>query len=313
MLFRSKHIPQTRNSFRSGRVIDWTPADTKRIEIDYRGVGKVVLIPKRMKNRFLWVPENPDHPFDEEQSTKLGFGLFTLSLKDHQSWLGVLPGQAKALGLDPPELTLRFELSEGERILYFVLRGTDDAYMKKAWEDELYTVPSYYVKFLQKLDLSYRTLELWSVRPDQLTGIHWERRILGREPESWSVVRQRELDTDIWKWRFTDPESVRLNLQVDPDRAKDLLLGLTHIQAKKFIGKSPSVAKRFELGGKSPPHRLVLSLGTGGKQKVLLVGRNQSPAGAAPFYFARFEADPVVFQIDAKLIDLLIKGLVVEE
>ncbi len=308
-----EQIPQMRNSFRAGRVIDWSPADAKRIEIDYHGVGKISLVPVQEANRAFWLPENPGHPYDREKSTKLGFGLFTLSLKDDRSWLGVQPDQEKALGLDPPQVTLRFVLNSGERVFFFALDDSGEAYMKKEWQEELYMVPSHYVKILQLLDLNYRTLDLWSVRVDQVTGFLWEKRILGRNPEFWSIVRRRDPETEAWKWNFSDPESTRSKLVVDWLRARELLVGLSQIQAKKFVTKSPAIAKRFELDGTSPPYRLVLSLGTEGEEKTLLVSRNWSKAGAAPLYFARFEDDPIVFQIDATLIDLLIQGLVKEE
>jgi hypothetical protein len=306
-------IPQSRNSFRSGRVIDWSPVETKRIEIEYRGVGKIALVPKVEKKRMLWIPDNPGHAFDEEKSTRLGLGLFTLSLKDDRSWLGPQPQQEKVLGLDPPEVTVRFALLEGERVLHFSLDGAGQAYMKKAWQDELFIVPAHYVKILHLLDLNYRAPDMWSVRVNRVTGFHWEKRILGREPEYWSVLRARDPESDAWKWRFTDPESVRLKLEVDWLRARELLVGLTQVEAKKFVGMSPEVAERFELDGKSPPYRLVIPLGDGGEEKVLLVSRNRGQAGSAPLYFARFGDSPIVFQVDAKLIDLLIQGLVKEE
>ncbi len=309
-----EQIPQMRNSFRAGRVIDWSPAETKRIEIDYRGVGKISLVPVQEEKRTFWLPENPEHPYDREKSTKLGFGLFTLSLKDDRSWLGVQPDQERALGLNPPQVTLRYVLKDGERVFYFSLDDSDEAYMKKAWQEELYIVPSHYVKILQLLDLNYRTPDLWSVRVDQVTGFLWEKRILGRDPEFWSVRRERDPETKAWQWRFADPQSEKSNLQVDWLRARELLVGLTQIQAKKFVTRSPQGAKVFELDGSSPaPYRLVLTLGNEGKKKVLLVSRNWSKAGAAPMYFARFEDDSIVFQIDATLIDLLIQGLVAEE
>ncbi|MDP6959604.1 MAG: DUF4340 domain-containing protein, partial [Planctomycetota bacterium] len=254
-----EQIPQMRNSFRAGRVIDWSPADAKRIEITYHGVGEVSLVPVQEENRAFWLPENPGHPYDREKSTKLGFGLFTLSLKDDRSWLGVQPDQEKALGLNPPQVTLRFVLKGGEKVFFFSLDDSGEAYMKKEWQEELYMVPSHYVKILQLLDLNYRTPDLWSVRVDQVTGFLWEKRILGRDPESWSVVRQRDPETEAWQWNFSDPESIRSKLVVDWLRARELLVGLSQIQAKKFVTKSPAIAKRFELDGTAPPYRLVLS------------------------------------------------------
>ncbi|MBI2900840.1 MAG: DUF4340 domain-containing protein [Planctomycetes bacterium] len=306
-------IPTTRNALRSRRVVTWDEAQTRRIEIEGPGLGRIVMVPykKRITSGTMtqevpgWRPDGArEGEYEEEGATAFGRFLFSVALRDEKSWLGRPTLDLKQFHLDPPDLSVKFVLEEGERTLHFGIKAegdADDFIMKKAWHDEFYWAPAEYVNVVRRMELNYRKPVVFSVPRDRIVGFTFYDRELNR---LWRVEREEKGKP----WLYADTESVRLNRKVDPERIDKLLTRSNYIQAKQFLGKDEETRRYYELD-KEPAYKFYIVSGRAeADQKVLWVTGNLAREGGRTHY-ARFEDEPVVFLLDDTLIGLLLAGV----
>lgn len=306
-------LPTTRSAFRSRRIVYWTEAQTKRIEVEVRGLGKIALLQKKdpvttgtmTAERITWVPEGLDErSYIKDAATSFGQMLFMLQLESPESFLGAPTKDLKELGLDPPAVEVRFFLENQERALQFGIRGKDaaagDFLMKKSWHDEIYWAPEPYVRLVRRLELNYRRLELWQVDRERIAEFWFEDNTRGL---NWRVARSGE------QWRFIDDTSLRLKREIDDTLAQKLHNSANYVIAKQFIGKDEETLRRFMLYD-SPAYRFFIVTGKNdADRKVIWITENYDQSGRAGVHYARFEGDPVVFRIDEALVGLLLGGL----
>jgi hypothetical protein len=308
-------LPKTRNTFRSRKIIPWTEEQTKRIEVEAAGLGKISLVPEKRKTStdnmvvesIVWKPtETGGLEYEEEQASAFAKFLFTLELQNEEAWAGKAdPKQLSELKLDPPVASLRFVLDREERVFHFgVVGGSGDSViMKKSWQDELYWVEAHVLQILKLLELNYRKSKMWSIDEGRILGFWWQDDTVD-PPKMWQVMREGSGKP----WQYADQNSKRLNREVEDQRAADLLVRAKFIAAKKFIGKDPDAQQRLHLD-KSPAYRLWIITGSGDNDRKVLYISENSGKRQAPYHFARFEDEPVVFLIEPELVDLLLEGI----
>ncbi|GEM_PF-4867340 len=308
-------VPTTRSAFRSRQLILWTEEQTRRIEIEVRGQGTLALLPKKETlptesmpaGALRWVPEGMEEKsYDRDAATNFGRFLFSLSLAGPSSFIEAQGLDLKTVGLDPPNVVVRFQLEGRERAFLFGTQGKDtavqDVVMKKSWDDQLYWVPAGYVQVLRRMDLNFRHPKVWEVPRDRIVGFWFEDRIGDRR---WQVAR----DGKDQPWKFVDETSLRLRREVEEDRITRVLDRSNYLQAKQFLGRDEETRKRFHLE-RDPAYRFWILTGRAETdRKILWITENIGDNPRAAIYYARFEDDSIVFRLDEELVGLLLGGV----
>lgn len=304
-------LPSSRNALRSRHVIYWGEHQTKRIEVESRELGKIVLLPTVKKvdsgtvamEEIVWRMEGQVE-VDPARCTNYARYLYTLMLKDETSWIKKAEGDdLQTYKLDPPELSIKWVLDSGERTLLFGTQTTEDVVMKKSWHDELYWAPLEYIRQVRLMDLAFRKMKVYDTNPDSILGF-WFEDNFSRQPTFWQVMREAKGS----EWKFTDQNSLDKKYAVDPARAARLLAMANYMEAKAFVGKDEATRKQHELAEK-PAYKLHIIVGRAqSDRKVLWISRNFGKV-RNPVHYARFEDEPSVFWLNEEIMDLLLDGV----
>lgn len=305
---RFDRLPRQRGQFRSDAIFPFALPEVRRISLEAAGLGRAILEQKEVRKKTeegdlvsrVWevlepVPEavRPDPDRVER---------FVVHLFQHRitGFLGPQP-DLKLFDLDPPSATARMESKDGRsHVVHFGMMGADPGYMRREGLGEIFTVKPELVRLLRRLELNFRSFEVYAVRKEDLTGFSFEwRPAAGLEPVYYVLRRGPGRD-----WKFVDKGHE--GAEPDPDRLEDLLVRLSAIKADAFVTREPDAAARHRLrDGEAAGTLKILAEGGPAEGIMLYVSRDLSERPGRSLHYARFEGEAVVFEASPMLVEAL--------
>ncbi|RPH39942.1 MAG: DUF4340 domain-containing protein, partial [Planctomycetota bacterium] len=300
--FRFDELPLQRNHLRHTAIFPFSPELAKRIELEAKDLGKVVLERRELKKEgeavgtMKWEVVEPKDLRVEFERLEAFVGAVIV-----QNVVGFLGAQDfKLAGLETPSIRLTVVTKENKsHICGFSVAA--QGYLRKDGVNEIFEVRPEYVRMLQRLELNFINPEMFNVPRDHLREVGFEGRFSGDLPVSYSLKTDEKTRT----WEFSDP--VFKGKAVDPDRLSGILAGMNYIKAESLIGRDEALLKK---------HRLVDERTAAAVLKItyekgiadLYLSDNLSNVPGRSMYYARFKDNPTVFQISPVLVESLKKA-----
>lgn len=292
-------LPRQRKHFRTDAIFTQGKEKLSTITVEPLGAPRLVL--ERRETRkdkgeealvtSTWaVKEPPDLPTEKDMVD--GF-VGQVMLEKVVDFLGAQP-DLKLFDLDPPRVRLSLKEKEGAASVYLLGQKGDTAYLKRAERDEIYQVRLDFLKILRKTELNFRKLEVFNVDPAKIREFRFEFMGSGLE----RVYYKMRLDEKDKKWKFAD---VFVKEKPDEGRVNAILKAINYIQAEWYVSREPEDAAKYKLLDRQAPATLTIAMEDG--QAVLYL--TDDLTGGGRIYYGRFEGNPVIFQVQARTVDLL--------
>ncbi len=305
---RYERLPRHRGQFRSDAIFLFREAEIGTVGIEAPGLGKVLLERREVRTTkeeedlvtVRWeVLEPGDVPVERERLDRFLSNVWVHRITD---FLGEQP-DLSLFGLDPPGVTMTVRTKDGrEHVLRFGLKGEGpDGYLKREDRKEVFAVKPELVQHLRRLELNFRTFEMYNVPKDALREFRFESKEGPSLEPTYYILRRDPRDG---AWKFADKG--RENDEPDPDRLNELLAALNFIRADAFISREPEEAARHRLRDREAASTLWI-FAEGGPEggAVLYISKNLSERPGGRTYYARFEGDPAVFQLGPYFVESL--------
>jgi hypothetical protein len=300
--FRYDDLPLQRNHLRNSAIFAFTAELVKRLEIEAKDLGKVVLERREVKKEgeavgtVKWEVVEPADLRVESERLEAFVGAVMV-----QSVTGFLGAQDfKLAGLEPPPVRLTVVTKEG-KIHNCGFSVAAQGYLRKDGVNEIFEVRPDFVRMLQRLELNFINPEMFNIPRDHLREFGFEGRFSGDLPVSYALTA----DEKTRKWAFKDP--VFKGKEIDPDRLGGILAGMNYIKADALIGRDEALIRK---------HRLTDDRTAAGVLKItyekgiadLYVSDNLSNVPGRSMYYARFKDNATVFQISPVFVESLKKA-----
>jgi hypothetical protein len=287
-------LPLQRSHFRMDVVFPFSRETVKRLTVDARGVGKVILERREKKN-----PETGLVTSDWEVIEPAGirvdkdrletFAGVPLSLRI-ADFLGAQ--DPKTARLDPAAVTVKIETySDQTHVIHLT-----DQFMRREGLNEVFEVqPAEMAQVLRRLDLNFLNKEIFNVPRDSIRGFTFESR-------AGLVYYSAHFDGKAGKWFFDRPDELR-GKEPDPNLMTAILNVMNYVQAEELLSRDPAKSAELKLEERTAPSTLTV-VHDGGKA-VFYISADQSDKPTRPLYYARMEGSSVVFQIPGVFIESL--------
>lgn len=304
---RYDDIPLQRSKLRVSRIFPFSAELVKRLEIEAKDLGKVVLERKEQKQEgepvatTKWEMVEPKGMKVEPE--RLEAFVAALMIQEVTGFLG--SQDPKLAGLDPAPLRLEIETKEDKKHLcWFSLSA--QGFLRKEGVDEIFEVRPELVKMLQRLELNFVSMEMFNVPRVAIQEIAFDRNVSADlKPINYKV----KVDPATRAWSFTDlPHK---NLAVDPERIDNILTQLNYIKAESLISRDPKTIEKHRLDPRTAPAtlRVKYEIGEGKDAKPgemeLYLSEDLSDKPGSHVYYARLRDNLAVFQINAAFVEYL--------
>ncbi len=300
--FRYDELPVQRNHLRISAIFPFSGELVKRLELEAKDLGKVVLERRELKKEgeavgtLKWEVVEPKDLRVESERLEAFVGQVVV-----QDILGFLGAQDfKLVGLENPPIRLTVVTKEGKtHSCGFSVAA--QGFMRKEGVDEIFEVRGDFVRMLQRLELNFISPEMFNVPRDHLHHFSFEGRFSGDLPVSYAL----KLDEGTRKWQFSDP--VLKGKEVDPNLLAGILAGMNYIKADSLIGRDEALLKKYRLmDERTAPAVLKITYEKGIAD--LYISDNLSNVPGQSMHYARFKDNRTVFQINAVFVASLKKA-----
>ncbi len=304
---RYDEIPLQRSMLRVRQIFPFSAELVKRLVIEAKDLGKVVLERKEQKKEgepvatTKWEMVQPTGMKVEPE--RLEAFVAAIVVQEITGFLG--PQDPKLAGLDPAPVRMEIETKEGKKHLcWFSLSA--QGFLRKEGVNEIFEVRPELVKMLQRLELNFVSMEMFNVPRAGIREIAFERNI---SADLKPVNYRLKIDPATKTWTFTDP--VHKSAKVDPDRVDNLLTQLNYIKAESLISRDPRTIEKHRLDPTTAPSilRVAYVIGEGKDAKPgdmeCYLSEDQSNKPGTHVYYARLRDNLAVFQINAALVEYL--------
>jgi hypothetical protein len=307
-------LPLQRSTLRVRVIFPFSSELVKRLEIEVKDLGKVILDRKEQKKEgetlstWKWEVVQPDNLKVESERLEAFVGAVV-----GQEITGFLGEQNFALaGLEPPPVQLTVLTKEGKQHVCGFAASDSTGFLRKEGVNEIFEVPASLVRMLRRLELNFVSLEMFNVPRDSIRSITFDSRV-SSELQKISYVLKRDGE----KWSFTD--LVNKDAVPNPDKLDGLLTQLNYIKAESLLGRDSKTIEENQLDPRTAPATLKVGyvIGSGAAAKEgemeLYISTDKSTKATQALYYARLKDNLAVFQINAGLVQSLQKFLRPEE
>jgi len=304
---RYDEIPLQRSLLRVRQIFPFSAELVKRLVIEAKDLGKVVLERKEQKkdgepvSTSKWEMVEPTGM--KVEAERLEAFVAAIVVQEITGFLG--PQDPKLAGLDPAPVRLEIETKEGKKhVCGFSLSA--QGFLRKEGINEIFEVRPELVKMLQRLELNFVSMEMFNVPRAGIREIAFERNV---SKDLKPVNYRLKIDPPTQRWSFTDV--VHKNAKVDPERIDNLLIQLNYIKAESLISRDPRTIEKYRLDPTTAPSilRLGYEIGEGKTAKPgemeLYLSEDLSNKPGSHVYYARMKDNLAVFQINAALVEYL--------
>jgi len=311
---RFEELPRQRSMMRIARIFPFTPELARRLELEVKDLGKVVLERKELKKEgdpvSTWKWEVIEPANLKVESERLEAFVSAVIIQEVTDFLG--EQDFKLVNLDPGPVKLLVETKEGKQhVCWFSVAA--QGFLRKDGINEIFEVRPELVRMLQRLELNFVSMEMFNVPRDSIRTIAFK-----SQPSATlqPVYYKLKLD-ETGKWIFDDPANK--GETPDPDRLGNLLTQLNYIKAESLLGRDIKTIETHRLDERVASSTLQMSyvIGQGKDAKAgeleLYITDDKSDKPTKPLYYARLKDNLAVFQINAPLVLSLQKFLIKEK
>jgi len=221
------------------------------------------------------------------------------------------PQDFKLAGLDPAPVTLKITTKEGKEHRCGFFASKAQGFLRKDGVNEIFEVRPELVRMLQKLELNFISMEMFTIPRDSIRSISFESR-----PSSELQPVYYKLQVVGGKWIFNDKANERAT--PNPDKLDGLLTSLNYIKAESLLARDMKTITELGLDEITAPATLKLGYETGQGNETkagvmeLYISTDKSDKPSQPRYYARLKDNLAVFQINSSLVLQLLKFLKIE-
>jgi hypothetical protein len=295
--FRYDDLPRQRSQFRNSVIFPFSSELVKRMEIEAKDMGKVVLERRELKKPGESVPsvkwEVTEPPGMRVESERLEAFVAAVVPQQVVNFLGVQ--DFKQAGLDPAAVRVLIETREGKKHqCWFSPAG----FLRKEGVDEIFEVRPELVQMLQRLELNFLNMEMFNIPRADLLQFSFEARA---SAELQPVYYAMKLDQKANKWVFSDPG--HKGKEPDPNKVNDLLAILNYIKADSMIARDEKTIAKYALNERVAPATLKITHEKGVAD--LYISEDLSNKAGLPMHYARFSDSKTVFQLSGSVVSTL--------
>ncbi|HEV3026633.1 MAG TPA: DUF4340 domain-containing protein, partial [Planctomycetota bacterium] len=209
-------------------------------------------------------------------------------------------------------VTLKVTTKEGKDHVCGFFASKAQGFLRKDGVNEIFEVRPELVRMLQKLELNFISLDMFTIPRDSIRTIQFDLRVSAE----LKPVYYR-LKVDAGKWVFDDPANRAAT--PNPEKLDGLLTVLNYIKAESLLARDMETITKYALDERTAPATLKLGyvLGQGQDAKTgeleIYISSDQSDKASQPRYYARMKDNLAVFQISSTLVLQLQKFLKVED
>jgi hypothetical protein len=292
-------LPHQRNHFRVRTIFPFSIELVRRMEIEAKDLGKVVLDRIETKKEgesvssVKWEVTEPKDLRVESERVEAFVGAVVI-----QNVIGFLgPQDFKMAGLDPAPVQLVVTTKEGKRHVCGFFESAQ-GYMRKEGVDEIFEVRPDFVRMLQRLELNFINMEVFNIPRADLREFTFEARASAQlQPIYYSM----KLDVTANAWSFSDPP--HKGMEIDPDKLSAILAMLNYIRADALLGRDDKWTKDYRLVDGLAPATLRIVHAKGVAE--MYISEDLSDKVNLPKYYARFSDSKTVFQINGASVSTL--------
>ncbi|HLY74911.1 MAG TPA: DUF4340 domain-containing protein [Planctomycetota bacterium] len=309
-------IPLQRSKLRVSVVFPFSSELAKRVEIEVKDLGKVVLDRKELKKEgepvstWKWEVLEPNNL--KVESERLEAFVAAIVNQEIVGFLG--PQDFKLAGLDPAPVKLKVTTKEGKDHVCGFFASKAQGFLRKEGVNEIFEVRPELVRMLQRLELNFVSMDMFSVPRDSIRSISFELRLSAELQHVYYKLKR-----DGGKWVFDDPANVKKGIAPNPDKLDGLLTTLNYIKAESLLARDQKTIADMAVEELTAPATLklgyVIGQGQDAKEGVLelYISSDKSDMPSQPRYYARMKDNPTVFQISSTLVLQLQKFLKIED
>jgi hypothetical protein len=297
--FRYAEIPLQRNHFRVRTMFPFSGELVRKMEIEVKDLGKVVLDRVESKKEgeavatVKWQVTEPADLKVESERVEAFVGAVVV-----QQITGFLGKQDfKLAGLDPAPIQLVVTTKEGKRHVLGFSSGSQ-GYMRREAVDEIFEVKPDFVRMLQRLELNFINMEMFNIPRADLREFSFD----GKATDQLQpVYYTMKLDEKTNAWSFTDPG--HKGAEVDPDRMNAIVAILNYIRAEALLARDDKTIAENRLAPGVAPATLKIVHAKGAVE--LYISDDLSNLPNRPKHLARFSDSKTVFQINGTAVTTL--------
>jgi hypothetical protein len=295
--FRFEELPLERKKLRNRMVFPFSVELAKRVEVEVKDLGKVVIERREIKmdgesvSTVKWELAQPTGLRVEAERIEAFVSAIVVQQID--DFMG--PQDFKQAGLDPAPIRLVVETKEGKRhACGFSAAG----FVRKEGIDEIFVIRPDFVRMLQRLELNFLNMEMFNVPRESLQEFSVESRPSAQLQPVYYTLR---LDKAAKTWGFVDP--AHKGVEADPERVSNILAIMNFIKAEAMIARDDATIQKYRLEESGAPS--TLKIRHDGGEAELYISDNLSDKVNRPMYYARFKDSKTVFQINGLFVDSL--------
>lgn len=303
-------LPLQRSSLRVRVIFPFSSELVKRLEIEVKDLGRVVLDRKEEKKEgepvstWKWEVVQPDNL--KVESERLEAFVTSVVGQEITGFLG--PQDFKLAGLEPAPVQVTVLTKEGKPHVCGFAASDSHGFLRKEGVNEIFEVSPSLVRMLRRLELNFVSMEMFNVPRDSIHSISFK---AGVNDELKPVYYKLKRDGE--KWRFDD--TANKGTPPNPERLNDLLTQLNYIKAEALIGRDSKTIEEYLLDERTAPAVLTLgyTIGTGAAAKQgemeLYISTDRSAKATQALFYARLKDNLAVFQVNSGLVLSLQKFL----
>lgn len=300
---RYEEIPLQRASLRVRVIFPFSSELVKHVEVEVKDLGKIVLDRKEQKKEgepvatWKWEVVQPDNL--KVESERLEAFVAAIVTQEIAGFLGAQ--DFKMAGLDPGPVKLSVTTKEEKTHLCWFSGSKAQGFLRKDGVNEIFEVRPELVRLLERLELNFVSLEMFSVPRDSIHSVSFDAKVSSElQPVSYKLKREGE------KWTFTDLPNK--GATPNPEKLANLLTLLNYIKADSLVGRDSKTIEQYKLDERTAPATLKLGyeIGAGKEAKAgemeLYISTDQSALDGQPKYYARLKDNLAVFQINPQVV-----------
>ncbi|MBI3855022.1 MAG: DUF4340 domain-containing protein [Planctomycetes bacterium] len=298
--FRYDELPLRRNSLRNGVIFPFSLERVRKLEVEAKDLGKIVLERRETKKEgesvaaVKWEVSEPQDLRVESERVEAFVGAVVVQMitdfYGNQDF--------KIVGLDPAPVQVVVTTKEGKRHVCGFNADETQGYLRKEGVNEIFVVRSDFVRMLRRLELNFINLEMFNIPRADLRAFTFEARA---SEELQPVYYSMQFEEKQKRWRFSDPG--HQGVEADPDKVNEIMTILNYIKAEGLISRDPKIIEKHRLVERVAPATLKIVHDKGTAE--MYVSDDLSGKAGAPMYYARFADNKTVFQIRSRDVAIL--------
>lgn len=298
--FRYDELPLQRNHLRVSVIYPFSIELVRKMEVEARDLGKVVLERREVKKEgepvaaVKWEVAEPKDLRVESERVEAFVGAVVV-----QTVTGFLGVQDfKLAGLDPAPIKVTVTTKEGKKHVCGFHATDVQGYLRKEGVDEIFEVRPDFVRMLRRLELNFVNMEMFNVPRSGLRAFSFEARPTAQLQPVYYALK---LDEAAKKWVYTD--AAHRGAEADPEKVSDILAILNYIRAEALIARDEKTIEKHRLLEQVAPATLKITYDGGVAD--LYISENLSSVVNQPMYYARLSDNKTVFQMSGAAVSTL--------